>query len=218
MKRFCIFSILILCFLFSINISFAQKSKTKTQPVKQTKVDLGILRQNTYTNDLFELKLEFPFGWLVGDNMLESQLMEIQKQSLSPKVKQLMNRLTPLLGGYRALPGSKAENSNLKIVVESVTAVPKIKTGKDYLSIIKTTINATQMPTGFTVSDIKNEMIDGKSIDYLETKYGANHKRSYVMVKKGFAVLITIDSYNQSDFDELHKVLTEADLDYKKTN
>lgn len=221
------FSLLFICFLFSVNVSLAQKAKPKSTPkvAKQTKVDLGILRQNTYTNDFFEIKIEFPFGWLVGDNMLESQLMEIKKQSIqavNPKDQKsltaAMNRVVPLLGGYRVLPGSSAENSSLRIVVESLATAPDIKTSRNYLSKVLSSINIVKMPEGFIVSEIKEEEINGKKINYIETKYLTSQKRNYVMLKKGFAVLITIDSYNQEDFDELHKVLREADLDYKKTN
>lgn len=216
--------ILSVCLTVSANSVLAQKVKPKTKlPVKQTNVDLGVLRQNTYTNDTFELKIEFPFGWLVGDNVLEAQLMEIQKQSVKATnaknqaaLNQAMARLTPLLGGYRALPGSVAQNSNLKIVVENLATAPKIKTSRDYLNLVKSSINVVQMPAGFMLSEIKNETIDGKSVNFIEIKYGVNQKRNYVMLKKGFAVLLTIDAYSQEDFDELHKILQEADLDYKK--
>lgn len=189
----------------------------------QKKVDLGTLRQNTYTNEFFELKIEFPFGWLVGDNTLEAQLMAITAPGVKAKsaknqkaVNQAINRLTPLLGGYRALPGSVPQNSNLKIVVEDLSTAPTIKTSGVYLKKVIASLNVVKLPPGFTVSAIKNETIDGKQIDYLETRYSTNLKRIYVMVKKGFAVLMTIDSYNQEDFDALHRVLLEADLDYKK--
>ncbi len=127
-----------------------------------------------------------------------------------------MTRMTPLLGGYKVLPGSAPENSNLRIVVENLSAVPKIKTSQDYLSAMLKTIKLTELPPKFWVSDIKNELIDEKMIDYLEIKYLNSHKRSYVIIKKRFAVLITIDAYNQADFDALHQVLAEIDLDYKK--
>lgn len=219
MINFCKFGILVVCFVLSVSIASGQKVKPKAKTASrapQTKVDLGTLRQNTYTNDTFELKIEFPLGWLVGDNVLEAQLMDIQKQSASPAVKQLMSRLTPLLGGYRSLPGSVAENSNLKITLENISDKPTIKTSQDYLKVIKTSLSKATLPAGFTASEIEQETIDNKSIDYLETRYGSNHKRSYVMLKKGFAVLITIDAYSAKDFEELHQILTEADLDYKK--
>lgn len=215
------FSVLVISVLFAVNVATAQKVKPKSKTASkavQTKVDLGVLRQNTYTNDTFELRIEFPFGWLVGDNTLEAQLMDIQKQMASPAVKQLMNRLTPILGGYRALPGSVAENSNLKITLESVSSTPSIKTSRDYLQVIKTSLSKATLPAGFSASEIESETIDDKSIHYLETRYGSNHKRSYVMLKKGFAVLITIDAYSAKDFEELHQILSEADLDYKKEN
>jgi hypothetical protein len=189
----------------------------------QKKVDLGTLRQNTYTNDFFGLKIEFPFGWLVGDNGLEAQLMGFQKQGVKAKnakdqaaLNKAMNRLTPLLGGYKSLPGSVSENSNLKIVVEDLSSEPALKTSEAYLKRIIASLKAVNLPAGFTVSAIQNETIDGQSINYVETRYSTNLKRSYVMVKKGFAVLITIDSYNHPEFDALHQVLLEADLDYKR--
>ena len=221
MKKFFQLIVLAFCLFFSVNISLAQKAKTKL--VAQKKVDLGVLRQNTYTNDFFELKVEFPFGWLVGDNMLEAQLVAIQKTMVKAKnakdqaaMNKAMNRVTPLLGGYKNLPGSVAENSSLRIMVENIASTPKIKTSRDYLNSMLESLKLTKLPAGFTVSEVKNEVLDGKTVDYIETKYLTSHKRNYIMMKKGFAILLTIDAYNQEEFEALHQVLTEADLDYKK--
>lgn len=225
MNKFCSFAFLVVCLVLSVNVSFAQKTKakSKTNSVAQTKVDLGVLRQNTYTNDFFELKVEFPFGWLVGDNTLEAQLLAIKTQSVQTAnaknqkaLNTAVNRLVPLLGGYRVLPGMSEENSSLQVMVENLSANPGIKTSRDYLNAVLKSIGIIKTTASFSVSEIKNEMIDGKQIDYIETKYGNNLKRNYVLVKKGFAVLIVINSYKTADFDELHKVLTEADFDYKK--
>lgn len=211
-KLFRIFS-LATCLVILVNVSFAQSAK----------VDLGKLRQNTYTNDFFELKIEFPFGWLVGDNGLEAPLMAIQKASIQTKnaknqaaLNKAMNRVTPLLGGYKTMPGSAEENSNLRIMVENLTTTPQIKTSRNYLNALLATLKMTKLPPNYSVSGIEFELIDGKIVNYLETKYLTSQRRSYVIVKKRFAVLITIEAYNQKEFDELHKVLMESDLDYKK--
>lgn len=227
MNKFFSFFFVVFCLIFSANISLAQKTKpkTKTKPAAQTKVDLGVLRQNTYTNDFFELKIEFPIGWLVGDNTLEAQLLAIKTQALraanannQKAVDNAANRLIPLLGGYRVLPGMSEENSSLQVMVERLSANPGIKTSRDYLNAVINSMVIMKFNTDFTVSEIKSETIDGKQIDYIETKYANNLKRNYVLVKKGFAVLIVINSYKTTDFDELHKVLTQADFDYKKQN
>ena len=213
MKKLFRISIFATCLLILVNVTFAQKSK----------VDLGKLRQNTYTNDFFELKIEFPSGWLVGDNGLEAPLMAIQKTSIQTKnaknqaaLNKAMNRVTPLLGGYKALPGSVEENSNLRVVVENLTTTPTIKTSRDYLKAMLATFKMTKLPPNYSVSGIDFEVIDGKIVNYIEAKYLTSQRRSYVIVRKRFAVLITIDAYNQAEFDSLHKVLTEIDLDYKK--
>lgn len=215
------------CLLFSINIALAQKTKSKAKAaqktVAQTKVDLGKLEFNTYTNDFFSLKIEFPFGWLVGDNGLEKQLYAIQRQGIKTKdpkqqasMNQAMDRVTGLLGGYKALPGSVAENSSLRISVENLSAMPNVKTSEEYLKILLNTIKQTTLPAGFNYSEIKSETIDGIPVNYVQTSFGSNQTRSYVIIRKGFAVLIKIESYGQEDFETLHKVLTDADLDYKK--
>lgn len=209
------FNILIVCLVFLANISFSQKTAPK--------VDLGKLRQNTYTNDFFELKIEFPTGWLVGDNGLEAPLMEIQKASVQTKnakdqaaLNKAMNRVTPLLGGYKAMPGSVEENSNMRIVVENLVTTPQIKTSRDYLKAMLATLRMTKLPPNYSISGIEFELIDGKIVNYIEAKYLTSQRRSYVIVKKRFAVLITIDAYNQTEFDALHQVWEKSDLDYKK--
>ncbi|HRH46216.1 MAG TPA: hypothetical protein PKY82_31520 [Pyrinomonadaceae bacterium] len=213
--------VLILCFVILVNVGFAQKTKAK--PVSQTKVDLGKLQQNTYTNDSFRLKIEFPLGWLVGDNELEKQLYAIQQPSIKTKnpkeqaaLNQAMKRVTPLLGGYKSLPGSVAENSSLRIAVENLSAMPTVKTSQGYLQVLLDTLKLTRMPSGYQTSGIKSETIDGMSVNYVETTGESLKLRSYVIIRKGFAVLFKIESYDEEDFDALHQVLTEADLDYKK--
>lgn len=204
-----------------VNVGFAQKNKAK--PGSQPKVDLGKLQQNTYTNDFFGLKIEFPYGWLVGDNELEKQLYAIQQPSIKTKnpkeqaaLNQAMKRVTPILGGYKAMPGSVAENSSLRIAVENLSAMPTVKTSQDYLQVLLDTLKLTRMPAGYQTSGIKNETIDRMSVNYVETTGESVTLKTYVIIRKGFAILIKIESYNEEEFDELHQVLTEADLDYKK--
>lgn len=218
-------SFLTFCLLFFVNISPAQKAKPKAapKPVAQTKVDLGVLRQNTYTNDFFELKIEFPFGWLVGDNELEAKLLELMQPQIKAKnaknqtsFNQAVQRLTPLLGAYRVLPGSRADNSNLKIVVENLKATPQIKTTADYMVILNNSFKLANLPPGFKVSPVKSEVIDNVKFSYIEISFGLVKKRMYVTVKKRFALLFSIEYYSQEDYDVLYKSLTEADLQYKK--
>lgn len=204
-----------------VNVGYAQKTKAK--PISQPKVDLGRLEQNTYTNDFFGLKIEFPLGWLVGDNELEKQLYAIQQPSIKTKnpkeqaaLNQAMKRVTPLLGGYKAMPGSVAENSSLRIAVENLSAMPTVKTSQDYLQVLLDTLKLTRLPAGYQTSGIKSETIDGMSINYVETTGESVTLKTYVIIRKGFAILIKIESYNEEEFDELHQVLTEADLEYKK--
>ena len=226
MKRNLSFALLIVCLMSgSLNI-FAQKTKRPAfaPPIvaAQKKVDLGTLRGNTYTNDFFQLKIEFPLGWLVGDNVLEAQLKEIaqaQIKTRNPSTQSAMiravDRVTPLLGGYKALPGTP-ENPNLRVMVEDLIDAPQVKTGSDYLARVEATMKLTVMPSNFFYSEIKTETIDDTPLDYIETTAGSNKKRLYVTVRKGYAILMAIDYYETADFDALHEVLSKADLDYKK--
>lgn len=213
------------CLCLSSSAIFAQPAKRRNAAPKplatQTKVDLGKLENNTYTNNFFALKFEFPLGWLVGDNMLEAQLMQLTNGGIQAKnsqnqsaLNQAINRVTPLLGGYKSLPGSP-ENSSLRVVVENIKTPAQIKNGKDYLGNLLFTLKATQLPAGFEVSEIKSETVNNISLDYLETSFGKSRKRAYALIRKGYAVLMTIESYDDADFDALHKVLLDADLDYK---
>ena len=177
MSKFSIIIAILICFVFSAN---AQKPKSKpvSKPVVQTKVDLGKLRGNTYTNDFFELKFEFPLGWLVGDNVLEAQLKTIaqtQIKATNPNqqksINQAVDRVTPLLGGYKALPGMP-ENANLRVMVEDLKTLPTIKNGKDYLGMMAATLKATKLPADYKYSEIKTETIDNLPLDYIETSTG----------------------------------------------
>lgn len=218
--------LLVGCLSLTSTASFAQKPGRRAivpkSAVAQSQLDLGKLDGNTHTNDFFALKIEFPLGWLVGDHTLEAQLVAITKGGIQTKnpqnqkaMSQAVDRVTPLLGGYKALPGTP-QNSNLRIIAENLRTLPQVKDGKDYLEAMLTTIKAVQLPPGFEVSEIKSETVNNVPLDYLETSFNGSRKRAYALVRKGYALLLTIESYDDTDFDTLHKVLTETNLDYKK--
>lgn len=77
------------------------------------------------------------------------------------------------------------------------------------------TLRLRKLAPVVSYSKIKNGPIASKSRDYLETKYRTNQRPSYGILKKRFAILMTIDSYHIEDFDALHRVLNDADLNYK---
>lgn len=216
MKRFFCFLIFAVSVFVLVSGSFAQTTN---------KVDLGKLRGNSYTNEFFEFKIEFPFGWLVGDNALESQLTAIQKGSVQAKntknqkaLNDAMNRVTPLLGGYKLLPGSSSENSNLRVMAERLPATARIKTSEEYLNQMIRTLRLAKLPSDYFISVIKTDFIEGKLIYYVDTKYSGVQSRMYVIVKKGFAVLFSITAYNDSEFEALINVFQAANLNYKKQN
>lgn len=209
---------------FPAAVSFAQKPKPRVSPppaAAPAKLDLGKLSFNTYVNDYFGLKFEFPAGWLVGDNELEEQLKQISQAEIkanNPQMQKSLNqaadRVTVLLGGYKSLPGTP-ENASLRVAVEDLRASPQVKTGKDYFARLSATFKAAKLPDVFKYSEVKTETVDGLPLDYIETSSGNNKKRMYSTVRRGYAVLITISYYQDADFEALHRVLAEADLDYK---
>lgn len=220
---------LFLVVLLAANNSFAQKTKPTPKPkptpapiAQTTKVDLGKLRGNSYTNDFFALKFDFPLGWLVGDNELEKQLKAIEQAQVKATSAQAQNavnqaaeRVTPLLGGYKKLPGMP-ENASLRVMVEDVSPLPQITDGKAYLAQLVNTLKMTKMPADFKYSEVKSETIDNVKLDYIEASTGGSKKRLYATVRKKFALLLAIDYYETADFEALHKILTGADLNYKR--
>jgi hypothetical protein len=226
MRNFLTIVFLLAAVALATNGAYAQKTKPKPKPtpapVAPVKVELGKLSGNSYANDFFGLKFDFPLGWLVGDNVLEKQLKEIAEAQLQTTggaarrkaVKQAIDRVTPLLGGYKKLPGMP-ENASLRVMVEDLSTLPSMTDGKTYLAQMLKNLKMLKMPADFKYSEIKTETIDNLPLDYIESSTGGAKKRVYATVRKKFAVLIAIDYYEDADFEALHKVLTEADLDYK---
>jgi hypothetical protein len=232
MRNFLLIIFLFVVVLLAANGSFAQKTKAKPKPtptpakpatVAQIRgIDLGRLRGNTYTNDFFGLKFDFPLGWLVGDNELEKQLKAIEQEQIKTKdaqtqkaIQQAIERVTPLLGGYKKLPGMPG-NASLRVMVEDLSAQPLIADGKAYLTLTVDSLKLAKMPADFKYSEVKSEVIDNVTLDYIETSTGGYKKRIYAAVRKKFALLMTIDYYENADFETLHKILSEADLNYKR--
>jgi hypothetical protein len=108
------------------------------------------------------------------------------------------------------------ENASLRVLVEDLSTLPLMTDGKIYLAQMLKNLKMLKLPADFKYSEVKSETIGNLALDYLETSTGGAKKRVYVTVRKKFAVLIAIDYYEDADFEALHKVLTAADLDYKK--
>ena len=112
------------------------------------------------------------------------------------------------------MPGMP-ENASLRVAVESLRNLPQVKIGVDYFTQLINTFKTVKMPADFKYSEINSEQIDDFSLNYIDVTSGNNKKRMYVMIRKGYAVTMTISYYEDADFQALHKVLTVADLDYK---
>lgn len=203
--------------------AFGQKNPPRPKAPASVKMDLGKLVQNTYTNEFFGFKIEFPEGWLVGDNELESSLYGLIKPQIKAKnsknqtvFDRSMEQVTPLLGGYRYLPGSRVDNSSLRISVENLRLVPHVKSGKDYMDVTIRTLKLMKTAPGFMYSEPKTEMINSQKLDYIDMTNGPSNGRVYAVVRKGYAIVFNIQSFSPEDFEILQQVFKSADLNYKK--
>ena len=102
------------------------------------------------------------------------------------------------------------ENASLRVMVEDLRSLPQIKNGKGYLTHTLGSLKVLKMPADFKFSEIKSETVDTIALDYLDASLGDAKKRIYAAIKGKFALFITIDYYENADFEALHQILTEA--------
>lgn len=129
--------------LLATSLAGCNRERDREEVRKQVEKEIGhgVLTGTTYTNDYFNLKIEFPRNWHIaskaekraikkaGTDMLDSSVRN------SPEMDASLARSLNLVTAFKLPPGTPTmtQNCNMMIIAERVAHLPGIKTGADYL-------------------------------------------------------------------------------------
>lgn len=205
MKKFATWSVVMLVMLvLATACSTEEKEKT---------VDLGEVKNGTYTNDYFGFSVEVLDGWDVQDAATINELTEAGKDVIAgddeekKKGLDLAEQKTLNLLMFSKEPmGSVQLNPNFFVTAEKVSKLQGISTGKDYLEAVKTMLTSSQLP--YTFGESSTIKIDGKEFETIEATLSAGDvsvsQKYYSALVEGYAL-----SFATTYFDEESK----ADMD-----
>src|SRR5262245_4764704 len=172
-------------------------------------LDAGTVKDSTYSNTYFGMKLRVPDGWQVQDNQAAKALMEQGKnlmvgddKSLDAMVSASEKQSLTLLTMFKYQPGSPVDfNPGFICLVERVSHLPGIKKGSDYLFHLRKALSAAKMRVEFD-KDFYDESVGGLAFGVLETRMTLGDRtvrqKYYSTIRKGYALSFVI-SYTTDD-------------------
>lgn len=185
--------------------------------------DYGTVRNSTYVNDYFDLKIPFPSDWTVVEGEQLKRIQEAGNEIAAGDNKHIKKVLeaseintAQLLSLFRNKVGTKVDfNHNLQVLVENLNTLPSITTGKDYLFNARQLLLNTAMDIEI-IEETQTLNIEGRNIDGLvliNTIKGLQIHQTYLaVVKNGFCLNFVLSYINDGQRDELHSIIGKMEL------
>ena len=162
--------ILAVSLVFAVGCS--QNGNQSTSNSKDSKtVTLGVQEGRKYTNSYFGLELNVPEGWYVASEEEKADLMQASQEviaenneDLAKKIDLSEEKVLYLLFASKYPLNHQGLNPNVMCMAENLglLGIVSLKTGKDYLTASKTTIEQSGMPCAF--GEISTEKLGGKTL------------------------------------------------------
>jgi hypothetical protein len=201
--------------------------KTAAPPVRSSGfsglTDKGTISGKTYTNKTLGMTVTFPDTWLIGDEPFFAY-MKSKGYDLTPKppraatpaaqakVNAAFNRLKILVTAYRSLPGTP-ENGVLRIAAEPIARLDTnrpVKDAVDYVDLMRSEMKAVQTPADLKYSETQAEQLGSNQYAYIDTSEKDVKTRMYVTVRRGYAILFTLNYSADDDLATLREILATA--------
>lgn len=232
------FAFVLLFIAASSLVSFAQKPKPKSTPVKKTTaktvvkpspkstVDEGKVVGRTYTNEGFDFEITFPDTWLIPGQDFEkymlSQGFDLRVKpptAANPKdqaaLKKAAARVKILLTAYRSMPGM-TDNAIMRVSVENLSATPQIKDAVDYFDAMRASFKVAKLPADFKYSETDAEQLGKKQFGFIDVSSSEGKKRMYATVKNGYAIMFTLSYTKDEDLETMREILSNGNFALKK--
>ncbi|MGI6621878.1 MAG: hypothetical protein ACOX4T_01790 [Acetivibrionales bacterium] len=209
--------ILAVSLVFAVGCSKNGNQSTSNSKDSKT-VTLGVQEGRKYTNSYFGLELNVPEGWYVASEEEKADLMQASQEviaenneDLAKKIDLSEEKVLYLLFASKYPLNHQGLNPNVMCMAENLGLLGKVslKTGKDYLTASKTTIEQSGMPCAF--GEISTEKLGGKDFDVMDITMDAGEikisQKQYAAIFDGFALTFTITFFSEEDAKDIQTLL-----------
>jgi hypothetical protein len=188
----------------------------------------GSVSGRTYSNKTLGFAITFPDTWLIaGDDF--AAYMKSKGFDLTPKPPRAANpldqkkvtaafdRLKIVATAYRSLPGTDG-NAVARIAIEDVRKLNTnrpVKDAVDYVDLMRSEMRLIKMPAGFKYSETQAEKLGAHQFAFIESSDQTSRTRIYVTVRRGYAILFSLNFSADDDLETFRDMLARADLALK---
>lgn len=181
-------------------------------------LDAGTVKDSTYTNTYFAMKLRIPDGWQVQDNQATKALLERGRtlvagddKNLNALVNASEQKSLTLLTMFKYPPGSPVDfNPGFICMAERIDGLPGIKKGGDYLFHVKKGLLASKIQLTLE-RDIYTGSVSGVEFGILETKLVVGQttiqQKYYSTILKDYALSFIISYTSDEDLQTQNEII-----------
>ena len=191
-------------------------------------MDRGKVSGRTYENKTLDFTVTFPDTWLIpGDDFVA--YMKKAGFDIAPKPPKAANpadqhsldlafsRLKILLTAYRSIPGTEG-NAVARVAAETLRGLNTnrpVKDAVDYVDLMRSQMRVVKMPAGYTYSETQAEQLGTHQFAYIDSEYKTQKTRVYVTVRRGYAILFSLNYSVDTDLETFRDTLARAHFSIK---
>lgn len=211
---------IIFLLLAIISLSCSQTEAKKNLPEG---FDFGKTENGVYTNDYFQMKVNFNPEWYISDQQQMAQIAELgneltagDDEELGAVLEASQVNIAHLLGISKHEWGAPVDfNPSFIVLAENIKLFSGIKSGKDYLFHVKKLLEVAPVSYLFE-KEVFERKIGNETFYVLELKIdnmGEIVTQEYMAtIKKGFTLSIIASYANEEDHLEIEKFINSVKI------
>lgn len=217
MKR--IKSTLIIMLLVALTFS------TGCNLTRKNKLCMGVMEGTTYTNEYFGFTFTIPEKWtLLSEEEKESIMNDFitalpsDSKDLKKQLEKSKAKTLHLVSAYKyPIEINFTFNPNLGCSAEKLSLKNRfiIKSGEDYLTLFKSSIEKLKLP--FTFTDISSEELGGKDFDVMVASIEIQDikicQKFYSTIINGYALTFAVSYMTEKQLNDLNNILETIKFD-----
>jgi len=221
--RICLWIAAALCTLVPLGCAkrTADQTEKTGEQAKETgeQIDGGTFEGSMYRNKYLGFRLWIPPEWSIQDRQAQKQITDKGVQIVAGDNKNMQVVLRAgeaqaihLLMAFRHPPGAPvAFNASIAGTAVSVSHLPGIRTGGDYLFHTRRLLEASQLKHSFP-REVHVETIGGVEFHVMPTEVALSpqivvEQYHYATIRKGYAITLILSYATKEDGNELYHIL-----------
>ena len=199
----------------------AQTTAPELTPDMSVVIKAGALKGSTYTNSYFGLKLVFPEGWEVQDEVTKQKIQDRGKERLRFDDSKKQARLDESVANTANLltlfetPFIQPYQAKLICVIEKIPPGAAFTEAK-YATSWKTALTEYSKIKYVLEKDLRVEMIDGvpfTAVDFTVNPDSVrSHQKYYAHIRKGYALCFILSYASKRQLNALRKIIAGISL------